>query len=175
MSLVIRMADLKPLRDELLASIGRWSPEINNAPARPTLRVGVVQKCYRLLDRMLEICTVEAVVLTGAFGDEALQNCCGGKPTSRMTLGERVQILVQLDAKMAKALRQTMPVKRATVLGKPGIRLLYSISTNRNLFTHDGSSLDANRVTESLASAEAFCKLDLVTMMIGIQAARNGR
>jgi len=167
------MPDLKNLRDELLDCVDRWSPEIHNARPRPTLRYGILQKCYRLLDRMLEICTVEAISLTGDLGEQACKSCCGGKPPSRMTLGERVQVLEKLDVELMKTLSERMPRRRARVLGKAGIQLLHSISTNRNLFTHDTSNLDVHQIAEALACGAEFCNLDLVTMIIDAQEARN--
>jgi hypothetical protein len=122
---------------------------------------------------MLEICTVEAVSLTGDRGEQACKSCAAGKPASRMTLGQRVQVLEKLDAELMKALSERTPRRRGRVLGKAGIQLLHSISTNRNLFAHDTRSLDVDQISKALAWATEFCNLDLVTLIIGVQERRN--
>ena len=87
-----------------------------------------------------------------------------------MTLGERVQVLEKLDSELSKVLPQ-VGGKRA--LGKSGIRLLHAISKSRNQFTHDGVDMDEHRVAESLRQATEFCELNLLSMMIAVQASRR--
>jgi hypothetical protein len=164
------MRDLRTLREELLLFVVRWQPEISNSTPRPTLQYGIAQKCYTLLDRILAMCTAEAIEMTGAFGEEACRSCCAGKPQSRMTLGERVQVLEKLDRELSKV-SPKIGGKRA--LGKAGIGLLHSISKSRNQFIHDGVDMDEHQVAEALRQAAAFCKLDLLSMMIAVQASRN--
>jgi hypothetical protein len=164
------MSDLKSLREELLLSVGRWQPEMSNTAPRPTLQYGIAQKCYTLLDRILAVCTTEAITLTGRSGEEACRSCCGGKPSSRMTLGERVQVLEKLDSELSKVL----PPKRGRrTLGKSGIRLLHSISKSRNQFIHDRLNMDEHQVAESLRQAAEFCELSLLSRMIAVQASRK--
>src|ERR1035438_7606576 len=127
--LVAWMHDLKSLREELLLSVARWQPEMTNSAPRSTLQYGIAQKCYTLLDRILAVCTAEAITLTGRSGEEACRSCGGGKPPWRMTLGERVQVLEKLDSELSKVLPQ---IRGTRALGKSGVRLLHSISKNRN-------------------------------------------
>jgi len=164
------MRDLKSLREELLLSVARWQPEMSNSAPRSTLQYGIAQKCYTLLDRILAVCTAEAITLTGSSGEEACRSCCGGKPPSRMTLGERVQVLEKLDSELPKVLPQ-ISGKRA--LGKSGIRLLHSISKSRNQFIHDRVDMAGHQVAESLRQAAEFCNLSLLSGMITLQASRR--
>jgi hypothetical protein len=165
------MRDLKSLREELLLSLGRWQPELSDStPKRSTLKYGIAQKCYTLLDRMLAACTAEAITLTGSSGEEACRSCCDGKPPSRMTLGERVQVLERLDSELTKALPR---IKGKRALGKSGVRLLHSISKSRNQFIHDRVGMDEDRVAEALRQAAEFCKLNLLSMMIAVQTSRR--
>ena len=62
---------------------------------------GVLQRCYSLLDEMLAICVARAVELTDETGLEACRACAAGKPLNRMTLGQRVQVLISLDCALA--------------------------------------------------------------------------
>jgi hypothetical protein len=169
------MADLKSVRAKLLDSVDRWAQEIQNAPARSTMRHGILQKCYGLLDRMVEICTAEAVRLTGDAGGEACKSCSGGKPLSRMTLGQRAQVLEKLDGQLITVLAGKIPTRRGRVLGKSGIQLLHSISLNRNRLAHpnDISEPDVDQISKALACATEFCNLDLVTLIIGVQEAER--
>jgi len=161
--LAANMGDLRTLREELLLFVVRWQPEVGNSTARPTLQYGIAQKCYTLIDRILAVCTAEAVTLTGRSGEEACRICCDGKPPLRMTLGERVQVLEKLDRELARVLPQ-IAGKRS--LGKAGIGLLHSISKSRNQFIHDGVDMDEHQVAESLRQAAEFCKLNLLSMML---------
>jgi hypothetical protein len=164
------MRDLKSLREELLLSVARWQPEMSNSAPRSTLQYGIAQKCYTLLDRILAVCTAEAITLTGRSGEEACRSCGGGKPPSRMTLGERVQVLEKLDSELSKVLPQ---IRGTRALGKSGIRLLHSISKSRNQFIHDRLDMDEHQVAESLGQAAEFCKLRLLSRMIEVQAKRR--
>jgi len=164
------MRDLRTLREELLLFVVRWQPEVGNSTPRPTLQYGIAQKCYTLIDRILAVCTAEAVILTGRSGEEACRICCDGKPPLRMTLGERVQVLEKLDRELARVLPQ---IARKRGLGKTGIGLLHSISKSRNQFIHDGVDMDEHQVAESLRQAAEFCKLNLLSMMIAVQASRG--
>jgi hypothetical protein len=127
------MKRLRELREELLASVDRWIPEIHNAPARSTVRIGIAQKCYSSIDQILDNCVREAIPICGAVGKQTLTICGKGKPPDLLTLGQRVEILAQLDDPLSIALPIRFPGVHTErpLLGKKGASLLRTICRKR--------------------------------------------
>jgi hypothetical protein len=169
------MKRLREIREELLASVDRWIPEIQTAPARPTLRIGIAQKCYSSIDQMLDNCVREALALCGATGRNALTKCGNGKPANLLTLGQRVEILVQLDEKISIALTTNLrsaSLKRP-ILGKEGASLLRTISRKRNYFTHKENETNPLPLRELLCHVTDLCESQLISAMITAQEANK--
>lgn len=167
------MDKLRILRDRLLESIDRWSPEIVSAPPRSTLRFGIAQKCYSQIDKMLEASVNEAVQQCGHEGIEAVKVCGGEKPTNRLTLGERVQILEKLQSSLNRVLRNGVTKPGPRIVGPSLIKLLHRLSKDRNKFTHDDSEIDPATVTELLALATEFCESKFINAVIDLQENRR--
>lgn len=163
------MSPLILIRNQLLESIDRWSPEVVSSPARSTLRSGIAQKCYSLIDKMLEICVDEAVRECGFEGLEAVRACSGGKPKSRLTLGERSQILEKLDSRLSQVLGSGLPTNNSRIIGRNGVELLHRLSRNRNRFAHDRAEIDPAEVAELLTRATEFCESKLVSTIVEVQ------
>src|SRR5579863_213881 len=162
------MHNLELIRQELLGCIERWSSEISCKAARPTMACGVLQRCYSLIDEMLAICVDRAVALTGGAGQEACRACGAGKPLNRLTLGQRVQILISLDCAMARAIQCEHPTRKQRLLGKAGGHLLQAIARHRNDFAHDLASLADKEIMRTLELARKFCALDLLLFLSAV-------
>lgn len=159
------MSDLRSLREQLLGRISRWKREMLGKPARATLSQGMLDACYKLVERMLLTCTLNALALTGTKGKDACAACAPGKPVSRMTLGQLVQVLEYLDFELGRVLSRHLSKPRARILADGDGLLLRSIVKNRNKFVHDSSSLSTQQVIDTFDMASRVCDLDLVTIM----------
>jgi len=166
------MSDLRKVRDGLLTAIDRWAPEVVSAPPRSTLRYGIAQKCYGQVDRILAICVAECVSACGKEGQIAVSACAGGKPLSRLTLGERVQVLERLDSFLTQAVDGLVTLAGPRVLGPNGVKLLHQISKDRNRFAHELVILQPSGVTELLAKASELCESPLIQCVIALQGRR---
>lgn len=159
------MRELELVRQELLGSIERWSSEISGKTGRPTVACGILQRCYSLVDEMLAICVARAVALTGEAGQEACRACAAGKPFTRMTLGQRVQVLISLDCALARVAQwnRSMPTPRP--LGKAGVHLLQAIARHRNVFIHDYTNVADTEIITTLGLVRKFCDLELLVVL----------
>jgi hypothetical protein len=169
------MKRLREIREELLASVDRWIPEIQNGPARSTVRIGIAQKCYSSIDQMLDNCVREAIPICGAVGKHALTRCGKGKPLDLLTLGQRVEILAQLDAPLSIGLPTRFPgvQTKRPLLGKEGASLLRVICRKRNHFTHKENETNLVRLRELLCHATDLCESEFISAMIAAQEARK--
>jgi hypothetical protein len=169
------MTKLREIREEFLASVDRWIPEIQNASARPTTRIGIAQKCYSSIDQMLDNCVKEAIPICGALGKHALIMCGNGKPTELLTLGQRVEILAQLDEPLSIALSTRFPGvhSKRPLLGKEGASLLRTICRKRNHFTHKDNETNLIRLRELLCHATDLCESEFISAMITAQEGRK--
>jgi hypothetical protein len=166
------MNDLRAIRDALLKSIDRWAGEITSAPPRSTLRCGIAQKCYSQIDRMLEVCAEVSVGECGEVGMKAVNSCGGGKPLSRLTLGERVQVLENLRSALGTIVAPLMPLSNSRRTGAKDIKLLHHLSKQRNRFTHDVADIEAAQVTELLSKANDLCESTLIEGIIALQVSK---
>jgi hypothetical protein len=167
------MNELAEVRDGLLSSIDRWATEILSAPPRSTLRFGIAQKCYAQIDKALEICVAETVLQCGQEGNDAVNACAGGKPLSRLTLGERVQVLERLDSCLGRAVNELVGFSGSRVMGPRGIKLLHRLSKDRNRFIHDFADVQPADVTELLARATELCESNLIRATVALQRRRS--
>ncbi len=165
------------MRRELLHSLERWQLELKAAAERRTTRFGMVYQCYALLDEMLEICATHAVELTGEVGKQALAKRMQGKRKSgeglgNLTLGQRIDVLRELDSEFAKALRQKTSYSGRKVLGKQGSALLETLSSNRNNFAHGRANISAENphTVEEMQRIRTFCEGALVSEVIRLQS-----
>ena len=162
------MADLRDIREQLLASISRWKQEALYKPTRGTLSHGMVDTCYKLIEKMLVNCTSTALALTGAKGEEARAACAPRKSIGRLTLGELVGVLEYLDFELARVLSDHLSTPRPRILASGDGLLLRSIVRNRNEFAHNRPSLNTQLVVGVFDLASRFCDMDLVTIMINM-------
>ena len=169
------MNDLRVIRDGLFQSIDRWAPEIISGPPRSTLRFGIAQKCYAQIDKMLEICVNESVAECGPEGSDAVNACAGGKPLSRLTLGERVQVLERLDSCLGRKVQGLVVLAGSRVLGAKGIKLLHRLSKDRNRFVHDFADVQSADVTGLLARASELSESKLIEAIVALQLRRASR
>jgi hypothetical protein len=117
-----------------------------------------------MLDEMLRICVEKTLVLTGNAGTQACADCAAGKSPARMTMGQRVQVLVMLDRDLANAVADGSR-RRSRLLGKQGVRLLEAIAKSRNSFTHDEESPDIPQVEASVLLVRKLCDLELISVL----------
>lgn len=123
---------------------------------------------------MLETCVNEAIQQCGDEGIEAVRLCGGGKPTNRLTLGERVQILEKLHARLNRVLGSGVARQKPRMVESNVIRLLHRLSKDRNKFTHVDAEIDPAAVTDLLVLATEFCESKLIKAVIGLQESRSG-
>lgn len=168
------MSDIRASRDSLLESIERWDRELDAAPPRSTLGFGIAQKCYSQLDGLVAICTEECVCACGPQGDEAAKRVAEWKALSKLTLGQRVTLLVSLNAVFPPLNADVVPAPRANIMERGEVKLIQGLVKDRNLFAHDFADVDPSDLKELLARVRVFCESQLIQTVSALQQ-RNSK
>lgn len=157
--------DLLAERDQLLKTINRWSSELRSNK-RSTMACGIGHKCLTTIDKILRRCAEIAIAVTGPAGVLAVRVCAAGKRPSAMTMGQRTQILINLNRELARVLFHG---SNDVVLSMEDMRLLETIVGQRNEFTHPSSDTETV-VPKLLSLARRFCALELIPLLASANA-----
>jgi hypothetical protein len=128
------------LAAEMLDSLNRWLPEIEAAGGYPrdTLANGMIFSSLRRLDVLLRACVFHLLPLLGKTDEAGLKHFTKGKPMQRMTFGECIGLLQQLDSDLTKAMKAKWPKYplHGRLVGKEVLALLQAHSKQRNALVH---------------------------------------
>ncbi len=149
-------AELELVRHEVLADIERWLPEVG-PDVRSTLWHGVFMKAAKQTDRLFQLCVDVAIHLAGPAAPEAVAIVSRGKPSERLTMGERMDVLKTLDRQRAIAVERK-------IIGKTDRQLLEDLTILRNNFAHGSipSGEGPEQTQRFLELARQFCETQLV-------------
>jgi len=173
------MGDVKAISEELIASIARWERELQEACGmRSTLWFGIMQKCCDSLERLLKGCLEIFLPYVEVTCSELVWSIAEGKPPERLTLGQRVSMLVALDHELTRRLRQDYPQFKieARLIGRRTKKLLERISRARNDFEHARLEHDSHveRAMELLSLTQQLCQSELVKTAGEIEKSSKG-
>jgi hypothetical protein len=161
------MNDINTTSDELLASVARWERQLQEPCAIPsTLWFGIMQKCCHGLERLLKACLELLLPHIEETNPQIVMSIAQGKPPDRLTMGQRVSMLVALDNELTRRLRQDYPQFKieARLIGRRTKSLLERISRARNDFEHARLDHDSHveRAMELLSLTQQLCQSEFV-------------
>jgi hypothetical protein len=169
------MIEIDEISGDLLKAITtQWTPGIESEDfTESTWWYGVMQKCSKGAERLLEICVGTLLSILVDEGLQIAQTTTSGKPLDLMTMGERVQLLERLDEKASLILQQKYPSLQlqCRLIGKDGIRTLHRISRIRNDFVHGRFARESQKemTLEFLSCTEKLCRSRLVSTVSAYQ------
>lgn len=153
---MVAETQVRELRSQLIGNIQRWMPELEPKP-RSTFWFGVFTRCAKEVDHLFEACTDVAIARAGPAAETALLRIARGKSPTRLTMGERLDILRTLD-------RQRLIDQSRKLLTKGDHDVLNNLVSRRNDFAHRQVHPDsgAESAAQFLDLARRFCESDLV-------------
>ena len=168
------MTEIEELSNSLLQSINRWRSDLEHyESARSTLWYGIMQKCCDRVECLLRGCIETLLPIIGDAGLQAAKDVIDGKPLDLMTMGQRVQLLEQLDAEISASLKQKYPEihLQRRLLGRGGVQMLHKLSRIRNDFVHGRLKMETARqgTLEFLSCAEELCRSRLIATVATYQ------
>lgn len=168
------MTEIEELSNSLLQSINRWRSDLEHyESARSTLWYGIMQRCCERVECLLTDCIETLLPVIGDAGLQAAKDVTGGKPRDLMTMGQRVQLLVQIDAELSTSLKQKYPEVhlQRRLLGRGGAQMLHKLSRIRNDFVHGRLEMETGRqaTLEFLSCAEELCRSRLIATTAAYQ------
>lgn len=155
---------IESIRLSLPAELHRWRAEINSRP-RSTLWHGVATKIGAYLDQLFALSVATALRIAGEAGVAVVAGISNGKPLERLTMGQRMRILITLDARRLMG-------SDAKLLKKSGKDLLQETVSIRTDFAHGYIPREEGRAEtlRLLDLAEDVCTEDLFQYLGSIDA-----
>ena len=166
------MGPIARTRNYLAVWVDSHLPQLEGADPASTWWYGIMQKCCSYVDKLLLLSAERLLHAVGPEGKEALRQAGEGKSMERLTLGQRAQLIELLEIpSLAWSVRNESPVE-GPLIGKPGIRLLRSISRRRNDFAHDRWSPESShaQAIQFLKDSRQLCDLPIIRLAIEIEA-----